>query len=119
MFPKRLKQLHISKKLTQQNTAHSPVITSKRYVKYEDRYIEPFFGILQKITVNFDVSTDELLGNTVITEQTKTVTVAGQEINPSIEELQIFEVFKNHSVLFHEDEEDTADYGDGFGELKD
>ena len=141
MFPKILKQLRTKKNLTQQNMADFLGITRQGYAKYENSDSEPSFEILQKIATYFSVSTDELLGNTVIIEQTKTVTVAGQEINLSIEELQIFEELKKHPALFHDLatdperkikellklyemkkmllEEDTSDYGDGFGELKD
>ncbi|MEK4715376.1 helix-turn-helix domain-containing protein [Sporosarcina sp. FSL K6-5500] len=73
--------------------------------------------------------------------QINIVTVAGQDINLSIEELKLFEELKRHPALFHDLatdperkikellklyemkkmllEEDTSDYGDGFGELKD
>lgn len=140
MFPKILKQLRTKKNLTQQNMADFLGITRQGYAKYENSDSEPSFEILQKIAVYFGVTTDELLGSTQITEPPNTVTVAGQEINLSIEELQLFNELKKHPIMFHDLasdpeakvkeliklykaqkflENDDEDLGDGFGELED
>lgn len=97
MFPKVLKQLRIKKKLTQQNMADFLGITRQGYAKYENSDSEPSFEILQKMAAYFDVSTDELLGKTVITKQTNTVTVAGQEKKLVADEE--FEAFANDPEL--------------------
>ncbi|WP_338749864.1 helix-turn-helix transcriptional regulator [Bacillus sp. FJAT-52991] len=62
MFPKRLKSLRLSKKLTQQNMADLLGITRQGYGKYESAQSEPDNETLQKIADYFDVTTDYLLG---------------------------------------------------------
>ncbi|WP_342510524.1 helix-turn-helix transcriptional regulator [Sporosarcina sp. FSL K6-1522] len=139
MIGDRMKQLRGNR--TQEDIASLIGVSRARYSHYENGRSEPDLVMLEKIADCYGVTIDELLGRTNISERTNTIIVAGQEINLSIEELQLFEELKKHPVLFHDLatdperkikellklyemkkmllEEDTTDYGDGFGELKD
>ncbi|WP_120191061.1 helix-turn-helix domain-containing protein [Ammoniphilus oxalaticus] len=104
----------------------------------------PSNGYLEEISKFFNVSTDYLLGRTDDprgVHSTNKVTVAGQEINLSLDELKLFEELRKHPVLFHDLatnpeakvkeliklykmkkillDEDDEEFGEGFGELED
>lgn len=141
MFAQRLKQLRSKKKRSQQEMANLLGITRQGYAKYENSDSEPSFEMLQKIADYFNVTIDDLLGHTSVNETIGRVTVAGKEINLSIEELQLFNELKKHPIMFHDlasdpekkvkeliklykmkkllMEDDDDDLEDGFGELED
>ncbi|GIN71284.1 hypothetical protein J14TS2_17590 [Bacillus sp. J14TS2] len=138
MLNVRLSSLRKNKNKTQQEMADYLGITRPAYTAYERGNRQPDYETLQKIADFFDVSTDYLLGRT---DNSKTITVAGQDISLSPEELKLFEELKKHPILFHDlasdpeekvkeliklfkmkkmfMDEDEEEYGDGFGELDD
>ena len=137
----RLTTLRNSKNKTQQDIADYLGVTRPAYTAYERGTRHPDYIALQKIADYYDVTTDYLLGRTDISEPQNKVTVAGQEITLSIEELKVFDELKKHPIMFNDLasdpeakvkeliklykmkkmflEEDTEDYSDGFGELED
>lgn len=141
MLSTRLTSLRKEKKKTQQEMADFLGITRPAYTAYERGNRQPDYEILQKLADFFEVSTDYLLGRTDNNEINNKVTVAGQEISLSPEELKVFEELKKHPVMFHDLasdpekkvkeliklykmkkmflEEDEEEYGEGFGELED
>ena len=62
MFPEKIKELRLSKKMTQQEVADKLGITRPAYTAYESGKREPDFSILQSLANIFDVTTDYLLG---------------------------------------------------------
>ncbi|WP_203363044.1 helix-turn-helix transcriptional regulator [Bacillus sp. REN10] len=89
-----------------------------------------------------DVNADYLLGRTNNPETENTVTVAGQEVSLSPDELRVFEELKKHPIMFHDlatdpekkvkeliklykmkkiffEDDDDEEYGDGFGDFED
>lgn len=62
MFPLKIKELRLSKKMTQQEIANKLGITRPAYTAYENGKREPDFTILQSLAEIFEVSTDYLLG---------------------------------------------------------
>ncbi|MBX0319791.1 helix-turn-helix domain-containing protein [Shouchella clausii] len=64
MFAKRLKQLRIKNKKTQEEMSNMLGITRQGYGKYENGKAEPDHETLDKIANYFGVSTDYLLGRT-------------------------------------------------------
>lgn len=68
MFPERIKELRLSKKMTQQDVADKLGITRPAYTAYEKGKREPDFSILQSLANIFGVTTDYLLGNTQVPE---------------------------------------------------
>lgn len=142
MFPQRLKSLRKVKNRTQQNIADLLGITRQGYAKYENGQSEPDNETLQRIADYFGVTTDYLLGRTDNPDPHNKVTVAGQEITLTREELKVFEELKKHPIMFNDLasdpekkikeliklykmkkmflEEDDEEYGvDGFGDLED
>lgn len=141
-FQKRLKKLRLNKKLTQQDVANLLGITRQAYGYYESETSkrEPDLASVKKLAELFDVTTDYLLGRTVNNDINNEVTVAGQKITLSPEELKLFEELKKNPVLFHDLAsnpeqkikeliklykmkkillEDDQEEADGFGELED
>ncbi|MEK5070551.1 helix-turn-helix domain-containing protein [Sporosarcina sp. FSL K6-1508] len=139
MIGERMKQLRGNR--TQEDIASLIGVSRARYSHYENGRSEPDLVMLEKIADCYEVTVDELLGRTDIAEPHNKVTVAGQEITLSIEELKVFEELKKHPIMFHDLasdpeakvkeliklykmkkmflEDDTEDHGDGFGELED
>lgn len=66
MFPDRLKELRLQKKLTQKELAFSLSVQNTAISKYELGEREPDFKTLERIADFFDVSIDYLLGRTDI-----------------------------------------------------
>lgn len=66
MFSKRLKQLRLRKKLSQQRIADMLGISRQGYGKYEDGQSEPDQQSLIKLADFYDVSIDYLIGHTDI-----------------------------------------------------
>ena len=109
--------------------------------RYESGERKPDYETLIKIADYFDVTTDYLLGKTENPGAQNTVTVSGQEITLSIDELKVFEELKKHPIMFHDLatdpetkvkeliklykmkkmflEDDKEEYGDGFGDFED
>ncbi|QNK86476.1 helix-turn-helix transcriptional regulator [Sporosarcina sp. resist] len=139
MIGERMKQLRGNR--TQEDIASLIGVSRARYSHYENGRSEPDLVMLEKIADCYEVTVDELLGRTDIAEPHNKVTVAGQEITLSIEELKVFEELKKHPIMFHDLatdpeskvkeliklykmkkmflEDDTTEYEDGFGELED
>lgn len=139
MIGERMKQLRGNR--TQEDIASLIGVSRARYSHYENGRSEPDLVMLEKIADCYEVTVDELLGRADIAEPHNKVTVAGQEITLSIEELKVFEELKKHPIMFHDLatdpetkvkeliklykmkkmflEDDTEDHEDGFGELED
>lgn len=64
MFPKRLKDLRLENKKTQQDIADFLGITRQGYAKYENGQGETDLETLKKLANYFGVTTDYLTGNT-------------------------------------------------------
>lgn len=141
MLGDRLKKLRNERKITQEKLGKKVNVTKVSISGYENGNRNPDTETLQKLADFFEVSTDYLLGRTDNNEINNKVTVAGQEITLSPEELKVFEELKKHPIMFHDLasdpekkvkeliklykmkkmflEEDDEKYGDGFGELED
>lgn len=63
MFPERLKELRVNKRLTQQDMADYLGITRQGYGKYESGQSETDIKTLKKLANFFNVTTDYLTGN--------------------------------------------------------
>ena len=139
MLSVRLISLRKSHKKTQQDVADYLGLTRPAYTAYERGNRQPDYTILQKLADYYDVSTDYLLGRSD-NPGSNPVVVAGQEINLTAEELQLFNELKKHPVMFHDLasdpekkvkeliklyqahkflEKDDANLADGFGDLED
>lgn len=141
MLGKRLAELRNKKGISQYELADRLGFSRGKLANYEQGSRQPDYETLKLFANYFEVTTDYLLDNSDIAESTKNVTVAGQEINLSIEELQLFNELKKHPIMFHDlasdpeakvkeliklykmkrilEDDDEVDYGDGFGELED
>ncbi len=141
MLGERLKKLRRDKKLTQEQLGKKVNVTKVSISGYENGNRTPDTETLQNLADFFGVSTDYLLGRSDNQKPIQSVTVAGQDISLSPEELKLFEELKKHPVLFHDlasdpeakvkeliklfkmkkmfMDEDEEEYGDGFGELDD
>ncbi|WP_144461031.1 helix-turn-helix domain-containing protein [Siminovitchia fortis] len=141
MLGDRLKKLRNERKITQEELGKKVNVIKVSISGYENGNRNPDTETLQKLADFFEVSTDYLLGRTDNNEINNKVTVAGQEITLSPEELKVFEELKKHPIMFHDLasdpekkvkeliklykmkkmflEEDDEKYGDGFGEQED
>ena len=141
MLSQRLKIARSKSKLTQDGLSKKVNTTKSTISNYENGHSSPSNEMLVLLSDALNVSTDYLLGKTEYLVTPKTITVAGQEINLSMEELKVFEELRKHPVLFHDLttdpeakvkeliklskmkkmflEEDNEEYGDSFGELED
>lgn len=141
MLSQRLKYARNKLKLTQEELAVKVNTTKSTISNYENGHSTPSNDMLVLLSDVLEVSTDYLLGRTDDSKNNAPVTVAGQEINLSIEELQLFNELKKHPIMFHDLasdpeakvkeliklykmkkmflEDDKEEYGDGFGELED
>jgi|SRR5690625_903184 len=99
MFPDRLKELRIEKKLTQQEMADFLGITRQGYAKYENGQAETDLETLKKLANFFDVSTDYLTGNTDDIEF-----MTDEEINEEIKKIT-----KELNVWYKEDPKSKRD----------
>ena len=138
---KRLKSEREKRTWSQKRVAGKIGITNTVLSNYERDYRDPDTDTLTKLAELYEVSTDYLLGRTDSSQPLNTVTIAGQEINLSIEELRVFEELRKHPIMFSDLaldpeakvkeliklykmkkmflEDDAEEYGDGFGELED
>ena len=64
MFNKRLREMRMKRKLTQQMTADSADIALRTLQNYEQGIREPSYDILVKLADTLDVSLDYLFGRT-------------------------------------------------------
>jgi len=142
MFGDRLKELRQQKNLTQEELARKMGISRGTYAHYEINKRQPDYEMLQKFADFYDVTVDYLLGRTDNPENKSTVTVAGQSISLSPDELRVFKELIKHQAMFHDlatdperkvkqliklykmkkiffEEDDDEEYGDGFGEFED
>jgi transcriptional regulator with XRE-family HTH domain len=137
----RLKKEREKRNWSQKYVAEKIGITNTVLSNYERDYRDPDTETLKKLADLYGVSTDYLLGLTDNPQSKKSVTVAGQEIELTPEELKLFEELKKHPILFHDLasdpekkikeliklqkmkkillEDDEEEYGDGFGDLED
>mgnify|MGYP001187637283 CR=1 FL=1 len=69
MFPNRLRELRINKKLTQQDMANHLGISRQGYAKYENDQSEPDYKTIKILASFFNVSADYLLGLTDVPNQ--------------------------------------------------
>ncbi|WP_342538383.1 helix-turn-helix transcriptional regulator [Sporosarcina sp. FSL K6-1540] len=137
----RIRNLRDSEDIQQVDFAKKIGVSNVVLSRYESGERKPDYETLIKIADYFDVTTDYLLGKTETPGAQNTVTVSGQEIKLSIEELKVFEELKKHPIMFHDLatdpetkvkeliklykmkkmflEDDKEEYGDGFGELED
>lgn len=137
----REKRKTLDSKWTQGYIAEKIGVARVTYTAYENGTKQPPLDTVNKIADVLEVSTDYLLGRTDDSKNNAPVTVAGQEINLSIEELQLFNELKKHPIMFHDLasdpekkvkelimlykakkillNEDDIERGDGFGELED
>ncbi|USK71729.1 helix-turn-helix domain-containing protein [Peribacillus asahii] len=133
----RLKSLREKRNISQKELSKKLEISNVQLSRYESDERRPDYETLKKLSDFFNVSTDYLIAGK---EHTSNVSVAGQEISLTQEELKIFEELKKHPILFHDlisnpeakvkellklqkmkklFEEDDEDHGNGFGELDD
>lgn len=98
----KLRSLRKSKGLTQTEFAKRMNIPNQNVSNYERGFRQPDYETLKKFADYFDVTTDYLLGQSEISRPSSRVVVAGQEINLSIEEFEIFIELKKHPALFHD-----------------
>ncbi|MED0665755.1 helix-turn-helix domain-containing protein [Bacillus badius] len=143
MLGDRLKELRQQRKLTQEEFAQKMGISRGTYAHYEINKRQPDYGTLQKIADFYNVTTDYLLGRTDSPETKSTVTVAGQSVSLSPDELRVFKELIKHQAMFHDlatdpekkvkqliklykmkkilfdEDDDDEEYGDGFGEFED
>lgn len=94
MFPEKIKELRISKKMTQQEVADKLGITRPAYTAYESGKREPDFSILQSLANIFDVTTDFLLG------RNQTPTWANKE-----DIVQLDKILQSNAGMAYGDEE--------------
>lgn len=141
MLSNKLKELRKTTTLTQSEFAKKIDVARTTYAMYEQGNREPDYETLRKIADYFGVTTDYLLGRSDTPQPTNQISVAGQEITLSAEELDVFNELKKHPIMFHDlatdpekkvkeliklykmkkmfFEEENEEYSDGFGELED
>lgn len=137
-FHERLRATRERLGMKQNEAATKIGIKNNTLSSYESGDRQPDYNTLIKIADLYEVSTEYLLRGKA---NTANVSVAGNQITLTPEEMQIFEELKKHPVLFHDLatnpekkvkeliklqkmkklflEEDDEEYGDGFGELDD
>lgn len=135
MIGERLKKLRGKK--SQEAVSEKIGISRARLSHYETGRSEPDSETLKKLADYYDVSTDFLITGI----ENESISVAGQEVKLSPEELKVFEELKKHPILFNDLasdpekkikeliklykmkkmflEEEEEEYGNGFGELED
>lgn len=94
MFPEKIKELRLSKKMTQQEVADKLGITRPAYTAYESGKREPDFSILQSLANVFDVTTDYLLGRNNTPEWAKQEDV-----------IQLDDILQSNTGMAYGDEE--------------
>ncbi|KIL78043.1 helix-turn-helix domain-containing protein [Bacillus badius] len=136
---KRLKKEREKRNWSQKYVAERIGITNAVLSNYERDYRDPDTETLKKMADIYDVSTDYLLG--LSDSPNNKVTVAGQDIMLTMEELLVFNELKKYPMAFHDlstnpekkvkqlikmydfikkELDDDEDEGkDGFGELED
>jgi transcriptional regulator with XRE-family HTH domain len=103
MFGERLSLLRKQKKLSQYELANKLGYSRGKIANYEQGQREPDHATLKTIADFFEVSIDYLLGQTE--DPSPGITVAGQDIFLSSEELEVFMEMKRNpkfAVMFHD-----------------
>lgn len=141
MLSQRLKKARTRSKLTQEELAAKVNTTKGTISNYENGHSSPSNEMLVLLSDALEVTTDYLLGKTENTTTKNKITVAGQEINLSEEEIILFNELKKHPIMFHDlasdpgkkvkqliklykmqqilSDEDEEEYGEGFGDFED
>jgi transcriptional regulator with XRE-family HTH domain len=110
-FGARLKELRNKKKLTQKELSKILKISESAIGMYERDEREPSFDLVKRLADIFEVSIDYLLGRQKYTQQTERANspasyiVAGQEINLTQKEIQVFNEMMGNpkfAVMFHD-----------------
>ena len=136
----RIKAKRKQSKLTQTELGKLVNVSSQVISNWERGYSDPNHDDVARLAVELDCSTEYLHGISGDKLSSKDVLVAGQEINLTTEELQLFNELKKHPVMFHDLAsdpekkvkellkmykmkkmflEDDEEQGDGFGDLED
>lgn len=137
----REKRKDSDSKWTQRYVAEKIGVARVTYTGYENGTKQPPLDTINKIADFFEVTTDYLLGRSDIPKPQDKIVVAGQEIDLSIEEIELFNELKKHPTMFHDLasdperkvkeliklykmkkmflEDDDEEFEDGFGELED
>ena len=102
MLSQRLKNARNKMKLTQEELAKKVNTTKGTISNYENGHSTPSNEMLVLLSDALEITTDYLLGKTTDMNTNSKVTVAGQEINLSEEELQLFNELKKHPIMFHD-----------------
>lgn len=137
----RIKAKRKQSKLTQTELGKLVNVSSQVISNWERGYSEPNHDDVARLAIELDCSTEYLHGISSGKPPSRDILVAGKEISLSIEELELFNELKKHPVMFHDLtsdpeksvkellqyfkmkkmflEDDSEEYGDGFGDLKD
>ncbi|GKV54277.1 transcriptional regulator [Sporosarcina sp. NCCP-2222] len=135
---KRMKSLRERRNLKQNVVSEKLGVSPYQLSRYESGKTKPDPEMIASIAKYYDVTTDYLLG---ASNTPRPIVVAGQEINLTSEELELFNELKKHPIMLHDLasdperkvkeliklykmkkmflEDDDEDLGDGFGTLKD
>lgn len=138
ILSERLKKQRKLHKLTQKDVADFLGITESGYGYYEQDRNKPSLETLKKLSTKYGVSVAYLTGET---DDENNITVAGQDVKLSPDELKVFEELKKHPILFNDLasdpekkikeliklykmkkmflDEDDEEYGNGFGDIED
>ncbi|KIL74180.1 helix-turn-helix domain-containing protein [Bacillus badius] len=143
MFGARLRELRKKKKMTMKELGAKFSLAESTISGYENGNRKPDLELINAFADFFEVSVDYLLGRTDNPETKSTITVAGQSVSLSPDELRVFKELIKHQAMFHdlatdpekkvkqliklykmkkilfEEDDDDEEYGDGFGEFED
>ena len=99
MLGERIAKLRKSRRLSQYELAEKLGFSRGKLANYEQGSRQPDYETLKKFSDFFEVSTDYLLFGQ---EHTSKVSVAGQEVLLTSEELKVFDELKKYPILFHD-----------------
>lgn len=108
MFSKRLKNLRINKKLSQQFMADYIGITRQGYGKYEDGQSEPDQATLIKLADFFGVTTDFLLGHDLMNDEESDRKAIINKIATEFPDIDL--MFKDMESMTANDLQEVYDY---------
>lgn len=98
-FGERLKWLRERSGLTQKFAAEKIGVKNNTLSSYESSKRQPDYITLKKLADLYEVTIDYIITGE---ENSSIVSVAGQEISLTPEEVKIFEELKKHPILFHD-----------------
>lgn len=98
-FGERLKWLRERSGLTQKFAAEKIGVKNNTLSSYESSKRQPDYITLKKLADLYEVTIDYIITGE---ENSSTVSVAGQEISLTPDEIKIFEELKRHPILFHD-----------------